>query len=111
MFIVQSLPLAILRAGGVTYGDYAKGSGRLHLLGMLGGVIWMVALGFNVIASGPAGPAVSYALGQGATLIASIWGVFIWKEFRNAPPGTFPLIALMFTCYAAGLALIGAATL
>ena len=100
-----------MRAGGVTYGDYAKGSGRLHLLGIFGGVIWMVALGLNVIASGPAGPAVSYALGQGATLIASIWGVFIWKEFRNAPPGTSPLIALMFSCYAAGLALIGAATL
>jgi glucose uptake protein len=100
-----------MRAGGVTYRDYAAGSARLHLLGILGGVIWMVALGLNVIASGAAGAAVSYALGQGATLVASIWGVFIWKEFRNAPQGTAALIAIMFCGYAAGLALIGAATL
>ena len=107
-FIVNTI---FMRAGGVTYRDYAAGSARLHSLGIMGGVIWMLALGLNVIASGPAGPAASYALGQGATLIASIWGVFIWKEFRNAPPGTSVLIAIMFCCYAAGLILIGAATL
>jgi len=71
----------------------------------------MIALSFNVIAAGVAGPAVSYALGQGATLVAAIWGVFIWKEFRSAPRGTNPLIATMFAGYACGLALIGMATL
>jgi glucose uptake protein len=107
-FVVNTV---FMWAGGVTYRDYAAGSARLHSLGIMGGIIWMLALGLNVIASGPAGPAASYALGQGATLIASIWGVFIWKEFRNAPPGTSTLIAIMFCGYAAGLVLIGAATL
>ncbi|MGE5647663.1 MAG: multidrug DMT transporter permease [Acidobacteriota bacterium] len=100
-----------MRAGGVTYGDYFRGSARLHSLGFLGGMIWMLALTTNVIASGVAGPAISYALGQGATLIAAIWGVFIWKEFQSAPRGTTPLIAIMFAGYAVGLALIGMATL
>jgi glucose uptake protein len=100
-----------MRAGGRTYGEYFAGTARLHALGLLGGFIWMLALSCNVIASGVAGPAISYALGQGATLIAAIWGVVIWKEFRAAPRGTDSLIALMFVAYALGLTLIGLATL
>jgi hypothetical protein len=48
----------------------------------------MIALSFNVIASGVAGPAISYALGQGATLVAALWGLLIWHEFRSAREGT-----------------------
>ena len=51
---------------------------------MLGGAIWGLGSAFSYIASGEAGPAVSYALGQGAPLIAAIWGVFIWKVFGVA---------------------------
>ena len=86
-----------------------KVSARLHLIGILGGMIWMIALCFNVVASGVAGPAISYALGQGATLVAALWGLLIWREFRNAP-GTGPYLVLMLTCYTGGLILIGAAS-
>ncbi len=99
-----------MRAGKVTYSDYFRGSARLHAIGILGGIIWMMALSFNVIASGVAGPAISYALGQGATLVAAIWGVFIWKEFSAAPAGTGKLLAAMLAGYALGLLFIGAAT-
>jgi glucose uptake protein len=100
-----------MRAGGVTYGAYFRGSARLHAIGILGGCIWMIALSFNVIASSVAGPAVSYALGQGATLVAALWGLLIWHEFRSARPGTARYIALMLTGYTAGLFLIGAASM
>jgi glucose uptake protein len=100
-----------MRAGGKSYRAYFRGTAKLHALGLLGGAIWMLALSLNVIASGVAGPAVSYALGQGATLVAAIWGVLIWKEFRAAPPGTAPFLYLMFAGYALGLTLIGLATL
>ena len=100
-----------MKAGGWAYSDYRRGSLRLHSLGLLGGIIWMLALGLNVIAAGVAGPAISYALGQGATLVAAIWGVFIWKEFHDAPKRTMPLVAMMFLGYAAGLVLVGMATL
>jgi glucose uptake protein len=70
----------------------------------------MIALCFNVIASGVAGPAISYALGQGATLIAAIWGVVVWRELDGGPPGTKRFAVLMFGGYAAGLLLIGLAT-
>jgi glucose uptake protein len=83
----------------------------LHIPGILGGGIWMAALGFNVLASGVAGPAISYALGQGATLIAALWGVFVWHEFKDAPAGTNKLIGGMLAAYAVGLILIGRATL
>ena|SRR5579883_2312674 len=99
-----------MRRGGFRIREYFAGSARLHLIGILGGAIWMLALSFNVIASGVAGPAISYALGQGATLVAAIWGIFIWREFRDAPAGTGKFLALMLAGYTGGLVLIGAAT-
>jgi glucose uptake protein len=99
-----------MRARAVPYADYFRGSARLHSLGIAGGILWMLALCLNLIASGVVGPAISYALGQGATLVAAIWGVAIWHEFRDAPKGTGWLIALMFAGYGCGLALIGMAT-
>lgn len=100
-----------MKAAGHSYAQYFAGTAKLHAIGILGGVIWMLALCLNVIASGVAGPAVSYALGQGATLVAAIWGVVIWKEFASAPKGTMPFVYLMFAGYILGLTFIGLATL
>ncbi len=110
--LIGNLPVnaIFMRTGGLTFADYRRGTPKLHSLGFLGGLIWMLALSLNLIASGVAGPAISYALGQGATLVAAIWGVFIWKEFRGAPQGTGKFIVAMFAAYACGLILIGAAT-
>jgi glucose uptake protein len=94
-----------------TYQAYFKnGSPKLHLTGILGGVIWSLGMSFSIIASGQAGYAISYGLGQGATLIAALWGVFIWKEFGNAK-GLKGLLASMFMFFLAGLGLIIAARL
>lgn len=90
----------------VTISDYFKGGIKNHLMGILGGGIWCIGTSFNIIASGKASPAISYGLGQGATVIAAIWGIFIWKEFKNAPEGTSKYINLMLVLYVAGLALI-----
>ncbi|WP_210518417.1 GRP family sugar transporter [Hymenobacter terricola] len=93
----------------VGYADYFRGSGRSHLMGLLGGAIWCVGMAFSIIASGKAGAAISYGLGQGATVVAAVWGIYIWKEFKNAPPGTPLIINGMLLCYLGGLALIIAA--
>ena len=91
----------------VTYGDYFKqGNVKLHLVGLLGGAIWGVGNLFSLIASEKAGPAISYGLGQGATMVAAFWGVFIWQEFKTAPKSTNKLIAAMFACFIVGLGLI-----
>jgi len=90
----------------VSYSDYFKGKFKTHLTGILGGLIWGIGNSLNLIAAGKAGAAISYGLGQGATLIAALWGVFIWKEFRNAPAGTNKLLAFMFLFFVAGIAAI-----
>jgi glucose uptake protein len=91
----------------VPLGDYfKKGNPRLHLIGILGGMIWGVGMSFSILAGDRAGYAISYGLGQGATMVAAAWGVFIWKEFKAAPRGTEKLIGLMFVGFIVGLAMI-----
>jgi glucose uptake protein len=90
----------------LSYSDYFKGSIKSHLTGVLGGLIWCIGMSFSILASEKAGPAISYGLGQGAVLVAALWGVFIWKEFENAPQGTKPLLYLMFFCFVSGLSLL-----
>jgi glucose uptake protein len=93
----------------VSYSDYFNGSFKNHLMGILGGMIWCIGMSFNIIASGKAGPAISYGLGQGATIVAAIWGIYIWKEFKNAPKGTSIILNIMLLCYVIGLGMIIAA--
>ena len=85
------------------YSAYFNGKFSIHLVGVLGGIIWGIGNSFNLIAAGKAGAAISYGLGQGATLIAALWGVFIWKEFKNAPKGTNSMLAIMFIFFVAGI--------
>ena len=90
----------------VGFGDYFRGGFSTHLTGVLGGLVWGLGMSLSLIASGRAGYAISYGLGQGATMVAAFWGVFIWKEFRAAPTGTSKLLGAMFGCFLCGLALI-----
>jgi glucose uptake protein len=90
----------------LSFKDYAKGSFEAHLNGVMGGVIWNIGMSMSIIASGKAGFAISYGLGQGATLIAALWGVFIWKEFKGASKSVNTLIFMMFIAYLAGLSLL-----
>lgn len=90
-----------------TYGEYFKErSLKVHISGIIGGMIWAMGLAFSIIAAEQAGPAISYGLGQGSTMVGAAWGVFVWKEFREAPKKTNGLLALMFVCFIAGLVLI-----
>jgi glucose uptake protein len=88
------------------YREYFKGKFPTHLVGVLGGLIWGLGNSLNLIAAGKAGPAISYGLGQGATLVAAFWGVFIWREFRGASKGGNALLASMFLFFLVGLGFI-----
>ena len=90
----------------VTYQQYFAGNAKTHLVGMLGGAIWCLGTALSYITSKAAGPAVSYALGQGAPMIAAIWGVFVWKEFKGSNNKVYGLLGLMFLFFIAGLSLI-----
>ncbi|MDP2060715.1 MAG: GRP family sugar transporter, partial [Flavobacteriaceae bacterium] len=56
----------------VSFKEYFKGKTKDHLVGILGGAIWSIGMSLSIIASGKAGPAISYGLGQGATVVAAI---------------------------------------
>ncbi len=98
----------------IYFSSYFKGTRRQHLLGVLGGCIWCTGTISNfVAASAPAsvnvGPAISYALGQGATMISALWGLLVWKEFAGAIGRTRTLIVLMLILFLAGLMTISLA--
>lgn len=94
----------------VSFGDYLnKGNARLHSIGILGGVIWGVGMSFSILAGDVAGYAISYGLGQCATMVAALWGIFIWKEFKFAPSIATKLLVGMFIFFIAGIVMIIAA--
>jgi glucose uptake protein len=106
-FIFNTILIKKPIAGAPTsYSEYFKGNFNTHMTGILGGLIWGLGNSFNLIAAGKAGPAISYGLGQGATLVAALWGVFIWKEFRNAPAETNYYLTAMFLFFVAGLGML-----
>jgi glucose uptake protein len=90
----------------VTYRDYFKGRMATHLVGVFGGVVWGLGTALSYIAAGKAGAAISYALGQGAPMVAALWGIFIWREFKGAPRSVEMLLALMFILFISGLGAI-----
>ena len=89
--------------GEIEYGDVSR---RNHQIGILGGMVWCLGMASSLLASGVAGYAISYGLGQGATIVAVLWGVFIWREFQGAPPTSTRYLLLMGVCYVLGLVLI-----
>lgn len=104
---VQGQPLPIAA--------YFRGSNRNHFLGVMGGAIWCIGAITNFVAASATeagvGPAVSYALGQGATLISALWGLLVWKEFAGANGHVRMLLTIMLLLFAAGLGMVSVAPL
>jgi glucose uptake protein len=86
--------------------EWSGGTSKAHLLGLLGGAIWCLGNSVSFMSVGAASPAISYGLSNAAPVVAALWGIFVWKEFRDAPKGTNFLLAMMFVCYIIGLTFI-----
>lgn len=93
--------------------DYQMAPVRWHMAGILGGAIWCTGALSNFLASKAhmVGPAVSYSIGQGATMISAAWGVFVWHEFASAAPKAKVLLTWMFILFLCGLGTIAVAPL
>jgi glucose uptake protein len=102
-YILMRKPIA--GGGPVAMSGYWDARGAWHLWGMLGGIIWATGAVFNFVASraNVVGPAVSYSIGQGATMISAAWGIFIWREFTDAPQRAKTLLTWMFLFFLCGL--------
>jgi glucose uptake protein len=106
-FIFNSLLMKFPISGSpVSASDYFRGGINNHFVGILGGLIWSMGMSFSILASEMAGPAISYGLGQGATVVAALWGIYVWKEFRDSPPLVQKIVNAMLALYIAGLAMI-----
>lgn len=94
-----------------TVGAYFAGKPLWHVWGLLGGAVWCSGAVLNFVSSRGefVGPAVAYAIGQGATMVSAAWGVFVWQEFRGASPAARRLVPLMFLLFLAGLGAIACA--
>jgi glucose uptake protein len=93
---------------------YFRAPAIWHIEGLIGGAIWCSGAVANFVASQAhvtIGPAVSYSIGQGATMIAACWGVFVWREFAGAPSSAKTLLFLMFLFFLLGLGTIAVAPL
>ncbi len=93
--------------------EYWRAPASWHLWGILGGAIWCTGAMSNFVASQAhiVGPAVSYSIGQGATMISALWGVFVWREFRGAPQQAQRCLGYMFVCFFIGLTAVALAPL
>ncbi len=110
-FILNTLVMKTPFSGEpVPFRDYfRKGTTKLHAIGILGGMIWCVGMSFSILAGKTAGFAISYGLGQACTMVAALWGIFIWREFKTARAGTAKFLVLMFVSYLLGIYLLIAA--
>jgi glucose uptake protein len=92
-------------------GAYFAGKPLWHVWGLLGGAVWCSGAVLNFVSSRGefVGPAVAYAIGQGATMVSAAWGVFVWQEFRGGSPAARRLLPFMFLLFLAGLGAIACA--
>jgi len=93
----------------VAFDGFAAARPADHLLGIAGGFVWGTGTVFNFVAASFVGVAISYAIGQAAPMVAAIWGIAVWHEFRGAPPRAWMYVGLMFACYVAALAVLASA--
>jgi glucose uptake protein len=93
----------------VVFSDFFRVHPALHLIGIVGGFIWGIGLVFNLVAANLVGVSVSYAIGQASPMIAALWGVLVWKEFRGSGTKAKGYLSAMFACYIAALVLISMA--
>ena len=93
----------------VGFGKYFQVPASYHALGLLGGAIWGLGTVFNFVAASLVGVAISYAIGQASPMVAALWGVFVWHEFRGASGRAKIYLGGMFACYVLALVLISRA--
>lgn len=90
----------------VSFSGFFRGPASGHLLGLFGGAVWGIGTVFNLVAASFTGVAISYAIGQSAPMVAALWGIFVWKEFKGSGSSAKMYLALMFVFYALAIALV-----
>ncbi|MEM3490370.1 MAG: GRP family sugar transporter [Nitrososphaerota archaeon] len=90
--------------------EWYGGKARYHGFALVGAVVWTLGTLINFISAPVAGVTISYILGQNATMVAAVWGIFAWKELKGAPRTSWILVGLMFVLFIVGIVLVAMAT-
>lgn len=93
----------------VNFSEYFHAGPSQHMIGLLGGAIWGIGMVLNLVAANLVGISISYAIGQASPMIAALWGILAWHEFRGANRGARLYLTGMFCCYLLALVLISEA--
>ena len=64
----------------------------------------------NLVSGAALGEALSYAIGGSAPMVATLWGLLYYHEFRGAGSKAFALVGGMFALYVAAIALVALST-
>jgi len=86
--------------------DYFKGTSKDHFAGILAGIVFCIGMVMSFMAVGAANPAIAYALSNAAPVVAMLWGIFVWKEFKGADKTTNMFLVTMFSFFVIGLVLV-----
>jgi len=86
-----------------TLRDYRRGSLAWHVLGMASGGIWCFGTVANFLSAKLVGVAISWGIGSSASMVAALWGIFLWKEFAKSGRNARVLITVSLACYLAGV--------
>ena len=98
------------------FGAYLNGRLKQHLAGLASGFIWYTGLVLAwVCASVPeaiqGGPMLRFMLAEGSPVLAALWGIVVFREFKNSDVRVKLMGALMLALLLCGLAMIGLAPL
>lgn len=93
-------------------GEYRQVPLQAHCWSIVGGAVWSVGTLANAVAgsSGVLSSAESYAIGQCANMIAILWGVFFFQEFKGTDWKVKSLLALVCLMYAGAIVCITASS-
>jgi len=91
-----------------TYRAYVELPPVAHVWGLLGGVVWAVGTIANLISGDKLSLALSYAIGQAAPMVATLWGLLYYHEFRGARAPTYLLVLGMMMLYSLAVVLVAA---
>jgi glucose uptake protein len=88
--------------------QYFHGKLKAHVVGWLAGLIWCTGMAANLVAAGgppetQPGPSVFYAFQQGAVLMAALWGIVVFREFKDGEGRVRAMVMTFLAVFACGL--------
>lgn len=104
-----------VRGEPVSVVEYLKGSKTQHLSGVLAGLLWIAGsiAGFTTwgnLSVVQVHDQLSVALADAVPILASLWGLLVWREFRGSGRLRIQMAAMLFLWIAGGALVVIAAS-